>query len=130
MAAHEAAKDVEGRLMAEQAIPTLASHSANASTSLSQSPTVNGDDHHLEKTATHSTHAHTDTAGEKVEKDVDGTAPEEESGLLSGARLYLVFLSLMLAVLVSPSMAYLPYVLLPSSFPPHSSLLHSEYTCS
>jgi hypothetical protein len=39
-------------------------------------------------------------AGEKGEKDVDAVV-DEDSGLLSGARLYLVFLSLMLAVLVS-----------------------------
>jgi hypothetical protein len=102
MAAHELAREVEGGLMAEQRAPALLP--ADNVNSLSNEPTLNnGHDHHLEKTTTRSTHAQTDIAGEKSEKDVDGTVPEEESGLLSGARLYLVFLSLMLAVLVRPS---------------------------
>ena len=84
--------------MAEERAPALMT--GNTVNSLSNEPTLNNDDHHLEKTTTRSTHAHTDVAGEKSEKDVDAIV-EEDTGLLSGARLYLVFFSLMLAVLVS-----------------------------
>jgi len=97
MAAHHIVQEVESGLMAEQRAPTLLP--ADNVNSLSSAPTLNNDQHNLEKITTHSTHAHTDIVGEKNEKDVDGTSPEEDSGLLSGARLYLVFLSLMLAVL-------------------------------
>jgi hypothetical protein len=93
MAAHELVKEVEGGLMAEQRAPALAS--VDNTNSFSNAPTLT--ENHLEKTATHSSHAQT----EKNEKDVDAATPEDDSGLLSGARLYMVFLSLMLAVLVS-----------------------------
>ena len=100
MTAHEILKEVESGLMAEERAPALLT--GGTVTSLSNEPTLNNDDHPLEKTTTRSTHAQTDIAGEKSEKDVDAIV-DEDSGLLSGARLYLVFLSLMLAVLVSPS---------------------------
>jgi len=100
MTAHDIIKEVESGLMAEERAPALMT--GDTVHSLSNEPTLNNDDHHLEKTTTRSTHAQTDIAGEKSEKDVDAIV-EEDSGLLSGARLYLVFLSLMLAVLVSPS---------------------------
>jgi len=103
MAAHELVKEVEGGLMAEQRVPALAS--TDNTNSFSNAPTLT-ENHHLEKTATHSSHAKTDIAGEKGEKDVAAANPEDDSGLLSGARLYMVFLSLMLAVLVS--LPYLP----------------------
>jgi len=108
MAAHELVKEVEGGLMAEQRVPALASTDNTISTS--NAPTL-AENHHLEKTATHSSHAQTDIAGEKGEKDVDPATPEDDSGLLSGARLYLVFLSLMLAVLVSLACLLYPPVL-------------------
>jgi hypothetical protein len=98
MTAHDIIKEVESGLMAEERAPALLT--GNTGHSLSNEPTLNNDDHHLEKTTTRSTHAQTDIAGEKSEKDVDAII-DEDSGLLSGARLYLVFLSLMLAVLVS-----------------------------
>lgn len=98
MTAHEILKEVESGLMAEERAPALLT--GDTVTSLSNEPTLNNDDHHLEKTTTRSTHAQTDIAGEKSEKDVDAIV-DEDSGLLSGARLYLVFLSLMLAVLVT-----------------------------
>lgn len=98
MAAHGIIKEVESGLMAEERAPALLT--GNTVNSLSNQPTLNNDDHHLEKTTTRSTHAQTEIAGEKSEKDVDAIV-EEDTGLLSGARLYLVFLSLMLAVLVS-----------------------------
>jgi hypothetical protein len=97
MAAHELVKEVEGGLMAEQRAPAPAS--TDTAKTFSNAPTLT--ENHLEKTATHSSHAQTDIAGEKTEKDVDAATPEDDSGLLSGARLYMVFLSLMLAVLVS-----------------------------
>lgn len=109
MATHELVKEVEGGLMAEQRVPALAS--TDNTNSFSNAPTLT-ENHHLEKTATHSSHAQTDIAGEKGEKDVDAATPEDDSGLLSGARLYMVFLSLMLAVLAS-----IPYL------PPHSVLI-------
>jgi hypothetical protein len=99
MTAHDILQEVESGLMAEERAPALLT--GGTVTSLSNEPTLNNDDHHLEKTTTRSTHAKTDIAGEKSEKDVDAII-DEDSGLLSGARLYLVFLSLMLAVLVSP----------------------------
>jgi len=98
MATQELVKEVEGGLMAEQRVPALAS--TDNTNSFSNAPTLT-ENHHLEKTATHSSHAKTDIAGEKGEKDVDAATPEDDSGLLSGARLYMVFLSLMLAVLAS-----------------------------
>jgi hypothetical protein len=97
MTAHDIIQEVESGLMAEERAPALLT--GNTGHSLSNEPTLNNDDH-LEKTTTRSTHAQTDIAGEKSEKDVDAII-DEDSGLLSGARLYLVFLSLMLAVLVS-----------------------------
>lgn len=104
MTAHELAREVESGLMAEQRVPNLLpADNVNIS---STAPTLNNDDHHLEKSTTHSSHAQTEIAGEKGEKDVDGAIPDEDSGLLSGARLYLVFMSLMLAVLVSSSVWY------------------------
>jgi len=102
MTAHDVVQEVESGLMAEQRVPTLLP--ADHIQSHSSEPTLNNDHHPLEKTTTHSTHAQTDIAEEKSDKDIDAI-PEEDSGLLSGARLYLVFLSLMLAVLVSPSLA-------------------------
>lgn len=108
MAAHELVKEVEGGLMTEQRAPALAS--TDNTNSFSNAPTLT-EHHHLEKTATHSSHAQTDIAGEKGEKDVDAATPEDDSGLLSGARLYMVFLSLMLAVLASFTCLHLQPVL-------------------
>jgi hypothetical protein len=98
MTAHEIVQDIEGGLMAEQRAP--AHTQLGHVTPLSDAQTITGDDHpQLEKTHTHSTTA----AGEKGEQPIEGSEPLDESGLLSGARLYLVFLSLMLAVLVGSS---------------------------
>jgi hypothetical protein len=101
MTTHDIVQEVEGGLMAEQRVtsqPPL-----GHVTPLSEAQTITGDDHdnHLEKTHTHSS-KHTDIVGEKDGQHVEGSEPIDESGLLSGARLYLVFLSLMLAVLVCP----------------------------
>lgn len=114
MAVQEFERDVLGGLAAEQRAPgpTL----ATTSSSSEYAPTVVGpDDHHhpVEKTATRSSkvngHEHDGISekgvthdGQEGEDHAAMQAREDaEAGILTGAKLYLVFISLMLSVFVS-----------------------------
>lgn len=113
MAVQEFERDLLGGLAAEQRAPgpTL----ATTSSSSEYAPTVVGpDDHHhtVEKTATRSSKLgeHDGTSEKGVANDgqeEDHAAiqarEDAEAGILTGAKLYLVFISLMLSVFVSPN---------------------------
>lgn len=115
MAVQEFERDVLGGLQAEQRAPgpTL----ATTSNSSEYAPTVVADtEHHpVEKTATRSSkvheHEHDGISEKGVANGNDGgdedaavtqAREDAEAGILTGAKLYLVFVSLMLSVFVSP----------------------------
>lgn len=106
MVAQEVERDILGGLTAEQRAPGRAL--ANTSNSSEYAPTV-FDDHPVEKTATRASNVNgADGLSEKgVHEDEDPAAvrarEEAEAGILTGAKLYLVFISLMLSVFVSPT---------------------------
>ena len=110
MAAQEFERDVLGGLTAEQRTPgpTL----ANTTNSSEYAPTVVADHDHtghpIDKTATRSSKINDGMSEKGVIHDGEDPAAamareDAEAGILTGAKLYLVFISLMLSVFVSTS---------------------------
>jgi hypothetical protein len=107
MAVQEFERDVLGGLTSEQRAPgpTL----ANTTTSSDYAPTVVETDHPVERTPTRLSKSHDhDGLSEKglhphdEEDHAAAQAREDaEAGILTGVKLYLVFISLMLSVFVS-----------------------------